>query len=167
MKNYLYYLKKSKKLYAFTSVKEYDKLFRSQRNMKVFTRVVLDMKDHYDIASFRNIAIENKMDNMELNIEPLSDGRNEIDIAMTRYEYVSVMESCDYIENFLYSLRFDDYLLSQIDTKGKKAIIKLTDLDIDGTGSCHINLFRIFYKLFDFTFNNDIDSDTFRFYDFN
>ena len=162
MKEYLYYLRDSNKLYAYTNEKSYEKLFRRQRDNKAFTRVVLDLDNEYDKRTFQKISMDNKLNNYEMYPYSLTDGNDELDMMMVNHEYVSLMESCEYIENFLYTLRYDNdsyYSLSEKEAESLKLLSSLHE-------TCEINTFRIFYRLFDFTFNKDIKEEWFAFYSF-
>jgi len=160
MKVYVYYLKDTNRLYAYTNEKSYDKMFRKQRDSKSFVRISLDLDNGYDNISFVKISMNNKLDKYELNPYPLTDGDNEIDIMMTHNEYVSLMESCEYIENFLYTMRYEKDSYYSLNDKEIKALKLLTSLN----DTCVLNTFRIFYRLFDFTFDENIDMTGYTYY---
>lgn len=154
MNIYLFYLKNSNHLYAYTSKKEYRDTFLLQRNPKCF-RVA---KLHIGQNGFRVFC--NNYRNMSLTVAPLNtDITNYIDMVVTNQEITLLNEECDKLDNKMQELAQSLNNIDDIDSKHLESINYLTkttyyEKNPDGTKDLMstISLLSVFTHLFKNTF---------------
>lgn len=153
---YIYILKEDVKsgVYGYTVLKEYAKLFESQRNMKLFIRK-REKIDKYQLMMFMN----NKKVK-QICKDYLFDGKQDIEIMATIEESEKLSESCYYINNEIEAIVKE---LKQYPLKDKylKVINELTKslTKKDSDRFLNIDTFRLFYHLFKNTFYEDINDE--------
>lgn len=154
IKVYIYILKKEethKEIYGYTVDKDISKQFESQRNMKLFYRIVKRM-DKYNLMIFMN---NNK--SKQICIDNLYDGKNDYQIAATIDESSALSESCDSILSTIIFINdaMCDYKLKK---KYLKAIDEITNfLNNNKYDYANIDTLKLFYYLFKETLYDDIN----------
>lgn len=97
---YCYFLDGKNDLYAFTTNKEINDTFRSQRNMEKFYSYGSINMDREEFGKFAD-SNKNKM----LHKDYLTSGDQVIDVVVTPSESQAIDESCSYITDTLSTLR--------------------------------------------------------------
>lgn len=150
----IFKLKGSKEIYAFSINKEYIKIFKEQRNMKLFDIINIEL-DKYELMVFFN-----KNKSCQLSKDYLNDGETDIEIVSTVHESDSLSESCDFIYNMALNIEeeLDEYPLKK---KYLNLIKELTETitlcSEKELTSLNINTFKLFYHLFRNTFSEYAD----------
>ena len=150
----IFSLKTEKGVYAYSTVKEYIKMFKMQRNMQLFNVKTIEMSK-YEFMSFSN---NNKSE--MLCKDYLYDGKTDIEVVATVYETSSLSEACTYIYNTACSIE-DSIPYYGLKDKYLNAILALTEVITQRTKSnngaltLNVNTFKLFYHLFRKTFSED------------
>lgn len=154
MKVYLFILKSTNEMYAYTSCKEYADSFISQRNKDLFVIKKVNLK------KYEYMLFTNKNSSKKIIKDYLFDGNDNIEIFSTVNESNSLSESCEYIVTTV-SVLEEEFADVGLKKKYLNVITNITD-EITGRTdkkNSHINVdtFRLFYYLFRDTFEEVSD----------
>lgn len=176
---YVFELKETKELYAYTKNKKIAKRFLKERNKECFHYYKLDLdnlskKDQEKLVM--KISFDGSYEIKRRGI--LFDGKNNIPLLLTEKE---IYEMCDVIDEIISEITYTyDMLVSEsseyfkLNKKEWKTISILTDFikndDIDENYFRNeedneikfyknINSFRLFYDLFGFTMDKNIHAE--------
>ena len=174
-KVYVFELKDSKELYAYTTSKKRAKRFLKERDKKCFHYYVLDLNklsEKEQEEQIMKITFDGSY-NLE-KIVILNDGKTSIPILMTVKELNELWDAMEEImtevENTYINLKKEESDYFQLTEKEWKTIYKLTEVirtdnisedyfksEDKGTVKLYkgINSFKIFYELFGFTMDKD------------
>lgn len=148
-KVYLFYIKKTKELYAYTLDKELKNIFLSQRNPNVFKVITEELEDvEYQAFSYKEKS-------SKLIKDYLYDGEKDYEIVTTVRESDILSDSCSEVQTNLENLRKELQAVPW-NKNYLNTIIELTELityrDKNNPNILPINTFRLFYHLFKTTF---------------
>ena len=121
VKVYVFSLKDSKGMYAFTINKEYALMFKEQRNMSLFKEQKISL-DKYEFMVFSN-----RMSKYQIILDVLYDGENDIDIASTIYESDKLSEACEKIRRISENIN-ESVCKYNLSKKYLKVILRLTQI---------------------------------------
>ena len=171
-KVYVFELKQTKELYAYTSDKKIAKSFLEERDKDSFHYYCLDLnkldeKEQEKMVMKISFDGSNKID----KIGVLFDGKNYIPIYMTLKEILEVKDVCDMIHNsinYTYGvLAYEDYDDFSLNKDELKTISMLTDfIRVDNFPykykqyekfNNNINSYKVFYNLFGYTLDSKIN----------
>lgn len=167
-KVYIFELKETNDIYAYTTDKKIAKTFLKERNKKCFNHYCLDLnkadeKQKHELSMKIAFDASYKID----KIGVLFDGKNDIPIYMTLQEILDMNDICDLLFDSLtytygcIAYREDDFTLKENELK---VISELTDfirnpkVDMKYLEDSRyeifnrtINSYKVFYNLFGFT----------------
>lgn len=159
-KVWLFYLKSTKELYAYTSNKEYKKMFLSQRCVDCF-HVKKQIMDDIEFSCFMNKNKELMLVDIPLNTHE----RKDVSIIGTYQENESLIYESEVLENYMESMYIKYVLHSNLKKEYKESIKYLTTTfdDYETTDRIdrisRVDLFHLFVNLFKNTFTVEREND--------
>lgn len=154
---FIFVLKATNKIYAFTGKKSFAKEFRSQRNMKLFKEILIEDKISLELVASCELVHEAFSDEKDENLRYV--------IALTIRESIALDNCIDAFISHFETL--DEHYLIDVSDDTMEAMLKKSDINpntyydtitkltsIISKEELEFNQIKLFYKMFEYTFKD-------------